>query len=84
MIVTAIKCPKCSSIIYSRTRHDFRSCECGKCSIDGGFEYTKVSADPECLDSLTTVRLNLDVSKQDLHDDWSSKTDKYGLIKAKN
>lgn len=39
----AIQCNLCDDIIYSVNRHDFRSCECGNVSIDGGKDYTKIS-----------------------------------------
>jgi len=35
MKVSAICCPKCKNIIYSRARHDCRSCSCGEVYIDG-------------------------------------------------
>lgn len=41
--VTGIKCPACGDVIWSRHRHDYRSCSCGYCAVDGGREYTKVS-----------------------------------------
>lgn len=37
----AIQCPSCKDVIYSVMRHDFRSCECGKVSVDGGRDYIK-------------------------------------------
>lgn len=77
----AIKCPECKTIIYSRARHDFRSCTCGKCSIDGGFDYIRVVCDtkikiPEAFD------IEVNATKKELYDDWNS-IDKniYGLIK---
>lgn len=30
-----IFCKHCKNIIYSRANHDYRKCDCGKCSIDG-------------------------------------------------
>lgn len=38
-----IYCPACKELIYSVTRHDFRTCKCGVCSIDGGKDYIKTS-----------------------------------------
>lgn len=37
----AIFCKHCKNIIYSRSKHDYNSCDCGKCSIDGGFSYSR-------------------------------------------
>lgn len=33
-----VQCKKCKDTIYSVMRHDFRSCECGNITIDGGTE----------------------------------------------
>jgi hypothetical protein len=41
IIKNAIKCIHCGDIIESRHRHDFVTCSCGCCSIDGGTEYLK-------------------------------------------
>ena len=48
--VSTIQCPKCKDTIYSRTRHDFRSCSCKSIFIDGGLDYTKVGALKEDID----------------------------------
>lgn len=39
--VTGIECPVCGDKIWSRHRHDFRSCECGYSNIDGGRDYIR-------------------------------------------
>ena len=36
-----IKCNKCSDIIESKSTHDFVTCKCGKCSVDGGLSYLR-------------------------------------------
>lgn len=33
-------------MIYSKHRHDYVTCGCGACSIDGGSDYMKISGDP--------------------------------------
>ncbi len=38
-----IKCNLCGDIIISTYRHDFVSCKCGCCSVDGGNDYLKRS-----------------------------------------
>jgi hypothetical protein len=38
----AIHCLECDSIVYSVMRHDMAYCICGKVSIDGGKDYTKI------------------------------------------
>lgn len=78
MIVHAIKCNKCLDTIYSRARHDFRSCTCGAVSIDGGFDYTKVSGPAP----LVTVEVEIgEINKAQLYQDWNRRIDKYGRIK---
>jgi hypothetical protein len=75
MKISAIQCnAECEDIIYSRA-HDFRSCSCGHCSIDGGFEYVKVSGL-----FFTYGQIELNVTKATLHKDWNTSNDKYGKI----
>lgn len=33
------KCRKCKTVIESKHRHDFVTCECGAISVDGGKDY---------------------------------------------
>ena len=37
----AIKCNHCGDIIVSTHRHDFVTCKCGCCSVDGGNNYLR-------------------------------------------
>ena len=37
-----IRCKKCGWLIRSKNRHDYRQCQCGACSIDGGSFYVKI------------------------------------------
>jgi ssDNA-binding Zn-finger/Zn-ribbon topoisomerase 1 len=78
--ITAIKCPKCRDIIFSRARHDFHWCSCGEIAVDGGFDYLKVSyktASPE------RIAIEVKETKKELYDDWNFTKDKFGLIKEK-
>lgn len=80
--VKAIQCRKCHDKIFSRARHDFRSCSCSAISIDGGFDYIKVSFQqdqfgPEVFD------LEVEATKKELYDDWNEKRDKYGKTTTK-
>lgn len=34
-----IKCNLCGDVIESRRVHDFVTCRCGACSVDGGLEH---------------------------------------------
>ena len=36
-----IKCKFCGDIIESKDVHDFKTCKCGKVSVDGGLNYLK-------------------------------------------
>lgn len=78
MVLNAVKCLYCKDTIFSRTIHDFRTCSCGKTSIDGGFDYTKVSGTPNKVES---VSLDVDITKTELYEDWSLRKDKFGLMK---
>lgn len=76
--VMAVKCRNCGDIIYSRARHDFRTCECGDCFVDGGFEYFKYGWSGR---KPIRKRINLPVERNVLYDDWNTGTNKYGIIK---
>lgn len=80
MRVTAIKCDKCFDIIYSRARHDFRSCTCGSVSIDGGRDYTKISFRENPPEPFAFEIEGITAS--DLYNDWNKRIDKYGIIKG--
>ena len=42
--MNAAKCLVCGDVLVSRTRHDFKTCQCGNLSVDGGEDYVKRSA----------------------------------------
>lgn len=81
MKITAVKCPFCLDIVYSRTRHDFRSCSCNSLSIDGGRQYTKISSNNSNLLKLDIKEIELDLTEKELYEDWNLATDNYGVIK---
>lgn len=72
---TGMVCTHCGTFIYSRAGHDFISCTCGKCSIDGGFGYIRVLGNE---DDYVLVNITLNVSKGTLYDDWNYNQQKYG------
>lgn len=37
----AIQCKHCGDIIVSTHRHDFVTCTCASCSVDGGNDYLR-------------------------------------------
>lgn len=41
IVYNAIQCNKCQDVIESFHRHDFVSCSCGNCSVDGGMSYSR-------------------------------------------
>lgn len=41
IIKNAIQCKKCGDIIESVSVHDFKTCSCGACSVDGGHNYPR-------------------------------------------
>ena len=41
IIKNAIQCKKCGEVIQSRHVHDFVTCQCGACSVDGGHDYLR-------------------------------------------
>ena len=43
----AIKCKSCGEVIESKALHDFRTCSCGACSVDGGMMYPRRVWDPK-------------------------------------
>lgn len=76
--VSAIKCPACGDIIFSRARHDFRYCTCKEVYIDGGFDYNKIGFHTK---QPIFIIIKVDQTKKELYDDWNSRKDKFGLIK---
>lgn len=51
----SIQCKYCGEIIESKTVHDFVTCSCGKCSVDGGKEYLRWSAEKGSYVDLSIV-----------------------------
>lgn len=83
MVVNAIKCNKCNNTIYSRATHDFHWCPCGSCAVDGGFDYFKITGNPNDFE---TTKLNvldnedINVAKKKLYDDWNFGNNQYGTV----
>ncbi len=40
-----IRCKHCGDVIESRSSHDFVTCSCGKCAVDGGLDYLRRMGD---------------------------------------
>lgn len=77
MKVSCIQCPKCGDIVFSRARHDFRSCSCHEIAVDGNGDYTKICF---AIVKPKTFELKIKQTKQELFDDWNFGRDKFGII----
>jgi hypothetical protein len=80
MKIHSIYCLSCKDLIYSRTRHDMRNCTCGSVAIDGGFDYYKVSYKEKT--DFCHVTIDIDVTKDQLFDDWNLNLNKFGVVKT--
>ncbi len=47
IIRNMVKCHICGDIIESKHVHDFVTCKCGACSVDGGHLYLRRAWDPQ-------------------------------------
>lgn len=43
IIRNVIRCKSCGDIIESKYTHDYVTCKCGRCSVDGGHSYLRRS-----------------------------------------
>ena len=41
IVYNAIRCKHCGDEIESNFTHDFKTCKCGRVSVDGGHDYFK-------------------------------------------
>lgn len=56
IIKNAIKCKTCGDIIESKYTHNFVTCSCQTCSVDGGLSYLKRCApSPIAFEELSIV-----------------------------
>ena len=66
MIILARKCKFCEDILFSRAKHDYRTCSCGKLAVNGGLENIRVQS----LDHYPEkVELDLEVTREELFAD---------------
>jgi len=77
--VCALFCKKCGSVIFSRARHDYRSCTCKALAIDGGFDYNKISFTNENEMIYFKAILPKELTTSILFEDWNKGIDKFGL-----
>lgn len=81
--IRGMVCPQCKDFVFSRARHDMRSCTCKAIAVDGGREYLKVSWDPSKTHITPSTYRYITQSDAVLLRDWNFSKDKYGIIKAK-
>ena len=56
IIKNAIQCKLCGEIIESTNRHQYVTCKCGACAVDGGHDYLRRSfRDKECYTDLSVT-----------------------------
>ena len=82
---TGVRCFECGDVIYSIANHDYHSCTCGGCHVDGGFEYLRFGWNPDIqMPEVVDVEIE-DRTKKEWYDLWSkSKINKpIGLIPGK-
>ena len=54
IIKNAIQCKLCGEIIESTYRHEYETCKCGACAVDGGHDYLRRSfKDKDCYIDLS-------------------------------
>ena len=41
IVRNAVQCKRCGDIMESVSVHDFKTCSCGACSVDGGYNYLR-------------------------------------------
>jgi len=54
------RCKKCSDIVTSDNRHDFKTCKCGAISVDGGSWYLKRCGNFSDIEELSEYYKDLD------------------------
>lgn len=55
IIKNAVQCKKCGDIIESTNVHDFVTCSCGACSVDGGHDYLRRCGNLEDMIDLSVI-----------------------------
>ena len=58
IIKNAIQCKFCGDIIESTDRHQYVTCKCGACAVDGGLDYLRRSfRDKDCYIDLSVTEV---------------------------
>lgn len=80
LIVDAAECLLCGDILFSRCRHDMRSCSCENTTVDGGLTMFKFAWQ---VRKPKTYKLSIIQNKHELYDDWNTSTNRFGLVTLK-
>ena len=77
IIHNCIRCKLCGEVIESKSRHDFVTCRCGACSVDGGHDYLRrCFAAPDCYEELSVMKVRADDREENPQSATESNTDK--------
>lgn len=76
--IYVLECPKCRQLIYSRAVHDFHSCKCQYCFVDGGLEYLRAGFKGKEVPR--TKYITVLATEKELYDDWNLGDDKFGWL----
>ena len=65
IIRNAIRCNICGDVIESTYRHDYVTCRCGACAVDGGHDYLRRGfKEKGCYTELSEVETALEPNKE--------------------
>ena len=85
IVANAVTCLSCGDSIYSAFRHDYTTCLCGNCSVDGGCDYLKMSCKDKDMvknDHISASPAFLDVLINEIQDAMSSGRNARGVAYA--
>ncbi len=59
IMMNAIRC-NCPNhqVIFSGSKHDYYTCQCGKISVDGGHDYMKRGGNPEDYTDISIAKMS--------------------------
>ena len=82
MLINAVECLECNTIVYSRTKDDVRECKCGRIVVSGGQEHFRydVYASPQ----YEIKKIEVKTTPNELYNDWYNMEDKFGFIRETN
>ena len=78
MLVKAVECGECKSIVFSRTEVDVRECTCGRVIVSGGLQYFTYETHPGTPSQVKKIEVG--ATPTILYNDWYSLADQYGLV----